>query len=123
MVDHPITPPPDDLEDVMTPWGRLPRWKARAMALGEIQQVINDAAAGAKKPPPLAADTAIADAVARVKRRQYYADLYQRCDALEARCDALARKDAAKKKAAQALRDAEEKFTAPEDDDPDRVLN
>jgi hypothetical protein len=61
------------MEEVMTSWGSLPRWKARALALGEIQSVVNalhgdvtiradyDAAgAGAlgdrDKPPPLAAD-------------------------------------------------------------------
>jgi hypothetical protein len=45
-----------------------------------------------KKPPPLAADSAkaeFADAVAALKRRKYYADLYAKCDELEARCDAL----------------------------------
>jgi hypothetical protein len=51
-----------------------------------------------------------------MRRREYYADLYKRCDALEARCEALAAKDAAKKAAHAALMAAEAAFTAPEDD-------
>jgi hypothetical protein len=69
------SPPPiaADMEDVQTSWGILPRWKARALALAEIQTVVNairdDGATirsdnvGAEhplhdeqKPPPLAAD-------------------------------------------------------------------
>lgn len=63
------------MEDVQTAWGILPRWKARALALGEIQAVVNalhgdvtirnDAVhVGASevgdetKPPPLAAEDA-----------------------------------------------------------------
>ncbi|HZZ25519.1 MAG TPA: hypothetical protein VFE60_24520 [Roseiarcus sp.] len=69
-------PPPlplaADMEDVQTTWGILPRWKARALALGEIQAVVNalhgdvtirnDDGVGASalresdKPPRLAAD-------------------------------------------------------------------
>jgi hypothetical protein len=121
-------PPTDDLEDVQTPWGVLPRWKARALAIGEIQAVINDSATkqpltDEEKPPPLAADTMFADAVARVKRRQYYKDLYSRCDAIEQRLDILAAKEKAKMAAHAALMAAEAAFTATEDDDPDRVLN
>jgi hypothetical protein len=37
-----ISPPARDLEEVNTEWGRLPRWKARALALGEIQAVPNE---------------------------------------------------------------------------------
>jgi hypothetical protein len=67
--DYRPSPPPiaDDMEDVQTSWGILPRWKARALALGEIQAVVNelraDSAAGTAsklapedKAPPLAAD-------------------------------------------------------------------
>lgn len=51
-------PPPSDLENVHTAWGILPRWKARALALGEMQRVINDAASEAQQHPdqPHAAD-------------------------------------------------------------------
>ena len=67
-------PPPlplaADMEDVQTTWGILPRWKARALALGEIQAVVNElhggvtirndvhasALAEEDKPPRLAAD-------------------------------------------------------------------
>jgi hypothetical protein len=37
-----LKPPADDLDDVRTEWGVLPRWKARALALGEIQAVVNE---------------------------------------------------------------------------------
>jgi hypothetical protein len=38
-----ISPPARDLEDVKTEWGVMPRWKARALALGEIQAILNEA--------------------------------------------------------------------------------
>jgi hypothetical protein len=128
MSNEPILPPNDDMAEVQTHWGVLARWKARALAIAEIQTVINDAAEeptapSDDKPPPLAADTKIADAVARMKRRQYYKDLYSRCDAVEQRLDILAAKDKAKKAAHAALMAAEAAFTAPEKDDDDRVLN
>jgi hypothetical protein len=61
------------MEDVQTSWGLLPRWKARALALAEIQTVVdamprddgvtirNDSAGASQlseeyKSPPLAAD-------------------------------------------------------------------
>jgi hypothetical protein len=107
------SPPQADLEDIMTSWGKMPRWKARALAIGEIQAVFNDAAKATNKPAP-DVNTLIADALAVAdKRRAYYKDLYDRCDAAEARCDALLAKDKAKKNAAKALADAEEKFTEP----------
>jgi hypothetical protein len=64
----PPRPPADDMEDVQTAWGILPRWKARALCLGEVRRAImNDDAAVAtqgasqlseeEKPPPLVADT------------------------------------------------------------------
>jgi hypothetical protein len=39
------TPPLDDLADVQTSWGVMPRWKAKALALGEIQAVLREAIA------------------------------------------------------------------------------
>jgi hypothetical protein len=71
--DYRPPPPPiaADMEEVMTSWGSLPRWKARALALGEIQAVVNalhgdvttcadavgaSALAEEDKPPRLAAD-------------------------------------------------------------------
>ena len=38
-----ISPPARDLEDVKTEWGVMPRWKARALAMAEIQAVLNEA--------------------------------------------------------------------------------
>jgi hypothetical protein len=61
-----VKPPLDDLEDVQTAWGTMLRWKARALALGEMQRIVNDAASEhpdqpiapdpARQAPPLAAD-------------------------------------------------------------------
>ena len=39
------------MEDVQTAWGILPRWKARALALGEIQAVVNAAAMARGREP------------------------------------------------------------------------
>jgi hypothetical protein len=38
-----LTIPPDDMEVVETAYGRLPRWKARALAIAEIQTCLNEA--------------------------------------------------------------------------------
>jgi hypothetical protein len=105
----------------MTAWGRLPRWKARALALAEIQTVINDAVvqqkrADAAQRKQAAAVEARRRADAQVhaaKRHQYYQDLYARLDAAEARCDALLDRERAKARARQALADAEAKYTSP----------
>jgi hypothetical protein len=40
-----LHPPSDDLVDVETSWGMMPRWKARALALSEIQSVVREALA------------------------------------------------------------------------------
>jgi hypothetical protein len=87
--------------------------QARSDSAGPQKTLIKDE----DKPPPLAADTYIADAIAKMKRRAYYKSLYDGCDALESRIDALARKERAKMVAAKALRDAEEKYTSPPDPD------
>jgi hypothetical protein len=145
MVDHPIPPPHpprDQMEVVQTKWGPMERWRAVALCIGEISAVVNDAAEQAKqdasftgggfgkspaptyesKPPPLAADSTayIADAIAKMKRRQYYRDMYARLDAAEARCEALLAKEKAKAAAHAALMAAEAAFT---DVDPDETLH
>jgi hypothetical protein len=58
-----IHPPAHDLEDVNTEWGRLPRWKARALALGEIQAILNEAGVRADGVAP-ASETAPPDQLA-----------------------------------------------------------
>jgi hypothetical protein len=92
MSDDPILPP---IDDVQTPWGVLPRWKARALALAEIQSVINDAAktplTDEDKPPPLAADAEpdpleLLRSLGRIRELQRMA---QRCDELLERYDLL----------------------------------
>jgi hypothetical protein len=132
------------MEVVQTKWGPMERWRAVAMCIGEISAVVNDAAVEAKKdasftgggfgkspaptyeskPPPLAADAhaRIADAVAAYKRRQYYRDLYDMCDRLEARADALLAKEKAKAAAHAALMAAEAAFTST-DPDPDETMH
>jgi hypothetical protein len=100
----------------------LPRWQMNALLNGAFNRIMSEVvrsdsaaskpgkaaeAAERDKPPP-AADAAYQAAVDRVRhyqRRQHYKDLYARLDAAEARCDA-----------AIALRDAEEKYTAADDD-------
>jgi hypothetical protein len=131
-------PPPlplaADMEDVQTAWGILPRWKARALALGEIQVVVNelhggmttraDSAAGnasapgyETKPPPLAADEAEDEPPA------VDPDLL---DAVEAKLDELAgRMDRLErtKRAEQALLaledEIERRYPLSDDDDDD----
>jgi hypothetical protein len=48
----PLHPPADDMEDVQTHWGVLPGWKARALALAEVQTIMNDAAQQDEPPHP-----------------------------------------------------------------------
>ena len=113
MSDEPILPPIDEMMEVDTAYGRIPLWKAKALMVGRIQYVLNDAAEAKhpltdeEKPPPLAADADQLAGLRRVARLRDYRDIIARCDALLARYDALERKDAAKKAAAKALRDAE----------------
>jgi hypothetical protein len=102
----PVMPPADDLVDVQTSWGVMPKWKARALALAEIQTVV----AQATRNDALEREAAVA-AHAR-KRAQYYRDLYDRCDRAEARCDALLAKEKIKQAAVALRREAEARAEA-----------
>jgi hypothetical protein len=127
------------MEDVVTSWGVLPRWKARALALVEIQTVLdaatrndavtrNDDAAGAsalseeqKKPPPLAAD---AEPVEPTIDPEVMKMIEDRIDDLTARMDALERRQAAEA-ALTALEDEIERMYPPkegDDDDDDDIF-
>ena len=135
-----VPPPPpiaEDMEEVMTSWGSLPRWKARALALGEIQAVVNelhggvtirnDSAATAAsalgyetKPPPLAAD-------AEEPEPAIDPDLLEmveaKLDELAVRMDRLERRKA--EDALLALEDEIEKMypaSSADDDDEDMTL-
>jgi hypothetical protein len=129
-------PPPlplaADMEDVQTAWGILPRWKARALALGEIQSVVNalhdnvtirnDAAhVGASelgeetKPPPLAADDAEPEPVIDP---DVLDAIESKIDELAARMDGLERRKAAED-ALLALEDEIERMYPPSEDDDD----
>jgi hypothetical protein len=115
---NPIKPPIDDLEDVQTAWGLMPKWKARALALGEIQAVVNAAARND------ALERKAADAAAQRKaaahaleRHEHYQRLYARLDAAEARCDALLEREKAKQAAHAALMAAEALYTAQSEGD------
>jgi hypothetical protein len=131
------------MEDVQTSWGILPRWKARALALAEIQTVVNaatrndavtrdDDGAGAsqlreeQKPPPLTADAENPEP--RPVKPTIDADVMKmiedRIDDLTARMDALERRRAAEE-ALTALEDEIERMYPPKegDDGDDLLLN
>jgi hypothetical protein len=107
MSDKHIAPPSDDLQDVQTAWGTMPRWKARALALGEMQAVLNehtraDAGVGPQvtpltdeqKPPRLAADEKQAAEIDPETLQQ----IEEACDRLDERLTAFeARRDAERK--------------------------
>jgi hypothetical protein len=123
MSDDPILPPNDDMIDVQTPWGLLPRWKARALAIGEIQAVINDAAdqPSNEKPAPLTADQS--DPIELLRKLGKVRELRrmaERCDELLERYDLLEQRERLKAAAHDALMKAEAEFTpepSPEDID------
>jgi hypothetical protein len=132
------TPPPpiaEDMEDVQTSWGFLPRWKARALALAEIQTVVNamtrndavtrndDAACASalseeQKPPPLAAD---AEPVKPTIDPDVMKMIEDRIDELTARMNALERRRAAEA-ALTALEDEIERMYPPREGDDDTGL-
>jgi hypothetical protein len=124
---NPIRPPSEDLEQVETTWGKMDRWKARALALAEIQGVLREALADGKTtrradslsnqtPPPADAPSTLArqfrDSMAEARRIRDRLDLHRKLDELEARIDALACQESAR----QALLEAEALFTSPEDE-------
>jgi hypothetical protein len=110
-----ISPPARDLEEVNTEWGRLPRWKARALALGEIQAVLNEAGVRAdgvapattSAPPDELPPRPVADATTNVRAGGLTPDdleLIERAvDDLETRLDAMEQRQ----RAYAALLDAE----------------
>jgi hypothetical protein len=121
-----IRPPSEDLADVETSWGTMPRWKARALALSEIQSVVREALADtttkttrradANQTPPADAPATLAqafrDSVDEIRRVRDRLELHRKLDELESRIDALA----CQQRARQALLEAEAIFTSPEDD-------
>jgi hypothetical protein len=123
------------MEDVQTSWGILPRWKARALALAEIQTVVNavrddgavirNDSAGASqpgeedKPPRLAADEQLPAPAIDPEVMKMIED---RIDDLTARMDALERRRAAEE-ALTALEDEIERMYPPKEGDDDLMLN
>ena len=128
------TPPPrpiaEDMEDVQTSWGILPRWKARALALAEIQTVINAVgrddstgvgASALGEPdvsPPLAVD---AEPVNPTIDPEVMKMIEDRIDDLTARMDALERRRAAEA-ALEALETEIERMYPPKEGDDDMGL-
>jgi hypothetical protein len=125
------------MEDVQTSWGLLPRWKARALALAEIQTAVdamtrdddvmirNDSAGASAlgepdKPPPVAAD------VEEPRKPTIDPDVMKmiedRIDELTARMDALERRRAAEE-ALLALEGEIERMYPPKEGDDDLTLN
>jgi hypothetical protein len=127
---EPVHPPLDDLEDVTTAWGVMPRWKCRALALAEMQTVIResvdraDGIIGAtplteeEQPPELVADeSATSRATLTPEELQAIEDAV---DKLDQRLSALEQR----RRAENALLDAEaeierelENLGRPSDDD------
>ena len=132
-----ISPPARDLEDVKTEWGVMPRWKARALAIGEIQAVLSDAGiradavapATTTAPPDELPPRPVADATTHVRAGGLTPDdleLIERAvDDLETRLDAMEQRQ----RAYAALLDAESQIEQelgidPEDgDEPTMQLN
>src|ERR1700733_8042184 len=124
-----IRPPSEDLADVETSWGTMPRWNARALALSEIQAIVREAEAradtttktrradalGNQTPPsdtPATLARQFRDSVEEIRRVRDRLELHRKLDELESRIDALA----CQRRARQALLEAEAIFTSPEDD-------
>jgi hypothetical protein len=123
-----LRPPSEDLADVETSWGTMPRWKARALALSEIQSVVREALADTTPKTTRRADAvanqtlpadapatlaqAFRDSVDEIRRVRDRLELHRKLDELESRIDALA----CQQRARQALLEAEAIFTSPEDD-------
>jgi hypothetical protein len=120
-----IIPPQDDLVDVVTQWGIMPKWKARALALGEMQAALvehvrADSASAqvtplrdTDNPPPVAAD----ETRARAKLTDaQLREIEDACDRLDERLTALeARRDAERR--LEELEDAlEASGIAPDED-------
>jgi hypothetical protein len=98
------------MEDVQTSWGILPRWKARALALAEIQTVVdsvkadgasvavvtyNDAAGASALPEEQRAPDLAADAAEPAIPPEVMSAIEQKIDQLTARLDAFERRRAA----------------------------
>jgi hypothetical protein len=123
-----LRPPSEDLADVETSWGTMPRWKARALALSEIQSVVREALADTTPKTTRRADAvanqtlpadapatlaqAFRDSVDEIRRVRDRLELHRKLDELESRIDALA----CQQRARQALLEAEAIFTSPEDE-------
>jgi hypothetical protein len=132
---HPIRMPTYDMETVQTSYGPMARWKAKALAIGEMQRVLNDAerqvaalernddahVEGAnlerpslspsgehpekKYPPPLVADD-------ETKPIMVPAEVVKRIDQLVARMDEWQREKEQQERVNQALLDAEDEVEA-----------
>jgi ADP-ribose pyrophosphatase YjhB (NUDIX family) len=121
-VDHEFTPPAMNGEH--DGWMWVSPTEALAEHEAKADAVARTPLTDAQQPPPLAAD-ADPDPLAYVRkaaRLRGYQRMLAKCDELEARADALSRKEKAKIAAHAALMAAEEKFTSTECD-PDETLN
>lgn len=127
MTNHPLPrniPPAGDLEQVETSWGKMDRWKARALALAEIQSVVNevaqlprrradDALENANDDQSAALRRGFRDAVAQIRSIRDRQLIMRKLDELENRIDMVAKREAAY----DALLKAEALFTSPDDSD------
>jgi hypothetical protein len=106
------------MADVQTHWGILPRWKARALALAEIQTVVNDAADPPEEPEEEGPDPM--ELLRKWGRIRELQKMAQRCDELLERYDLLEQRERLRAAAHDALMAAEKEFTPePSADDVD----
>ena len=129
MTNHPLPrniPPAGDLEQVETSLGKMDRWKARALALAEIQSVVNEVAqlprrradAVENDDQSAALRRGFRDAVAQIRSIRDRQMIMRKLDELENRIDMVAKREAAY----DALLKAEALFTSPDDDNADSTL-
>ena len=119
-------PPAGDLEQVETSWGKMDRWKARALALAEIQTVVNEVAqlphrradAVENDDPSAALRRGFRDAVAQIRSIRDRQMIMRKLDELENRIDTVAKREAAY----DALLKAEALFTSSDDDERNSTL-
>jgi hypothetical protein len=122
---HPVTTPAAELDTVMTSFGPMEKWRARALSIGWFSAITraDDTATvmSERERRRKEREKARADAEREERREarrrevtQFYDGLLARCDAMLERLEMLERREAQRKKVQQAMDEAERKFTVEE---------